>query len=92
MTRGEADDINTTVYLWNVGLLFKGSAFPPKEGALTAAQVPAALSEPLLARARRREVQLVRARPQVVSGEMDVNRNAWKSECVFCCGKVQVEP
>lgn len=32
------------------------------------------------------------ASPQVISEKMDTNSNAGKAECVFCCGKVQVEP
>lgn len=29
---------------------------------------------------------------KVLLGKMDINRHAWKVECVFCCGRVQVEP
>lgn len=55
-------------------------------------KMPACSLEPFIAKARKREIQLAGASPQVISGKMDVNRNAWMSKCVFCCGKVQVEP
>lgn len=55
-------------------------------------KMPACSLEPFIAKARKRESQLAGASPQASSGKMDVNRNAWMSECVFCCEKVQVEP
>lgn len=44
VTRGETDDVDNTVYLWNLGILLKDNAFSSKEGALPAIQDARSLS------------------------------------------------
>lgn len=65
------------------------NAFPPKEGALTDVQQACPLSEPFSAEERS---PAAGASLKVIPGKMDINRNAWKAECVFSCGRFQVGP